>query len=196
MMRNHAETVIVGAGIVGCSTAYHLTKMGVRDVVVIDQGPLYRTGGSTSHAPGIVFGTNPSHTMTRMAQYTIRLLDGLEFEREQCWYPVGSIEVATTPERQQEIWRRYGYSRAFGAEASMLSPKEVQEKVPIIDQQAITGGFFRPGDGVCIAWKCAGALALQAIETGGAEFHGRVSSLKILSLGSPLFSTIQDETLI
>ncbi len=172
MMRDQAQLVIIGAGIVGCSAAYHLTKLGWKDIVVVDQGPLYETGGSTSHAPGIVFGTNPSKTMTHMAEYTVRLLDGQLFRCEQCWYPVGCIEVSTTEARQQEIWRRYGYSRAFGAEAYMLSPQEIHAKVPIIDPRVIKGGFFRPKDGVVKPWKAAGALALQAEATGGAQFYG------------------------
>ena len=82
--------------LVGCSAAYHLTKFGWKDIVVIDQGPLYETGGSTSHAPGITFGTNPSRLMQKMVQYTTALLSEQSFEGEQVWYPVGTLEVATT----------------------------------------------------------------------------------------------------
>ncbi|HLF90587.1 MAG TPA: FAD-binding oxidoreductase, partial [Anaerolineales bacterium] len=89
-MQKKAKLVIIGAGIVGCSAAYHLTQLGWKDIVVIDQGPLFETGGSTSHAPGIIFGTNPSHSMSRFARYTTELLYGLTYEGEQCWYPVGS----------------------------------------------------------------------------------------------------------
>ncbi len=174
-MSDSARLVIIGAGIVGCSAAYHLSRLGWREILVLDQGPLYETGGSTSHAPGILFGTNPSPTMARMAEYSARLFDGFEFEGEPCWYPVGSIEVATTPERQQEIRRRCNYSRGFGAEAEMLSPEQVAEMVPIIDPGAITGGFHRPGDGVARAWQCAGALAREATASGGAEFRGGTS---------------------
>ena len=70
---DRARAVIVGAGIAGCSVAYHLTKLGWRDVVVVDQGPLYETGGSTSHAPGLVFQLNASKTMTNFASYTVDL---------------------------------------------------------------------------------------------------------------------------
>ena len=70
-MRDRAQTVIVGAGIVGASAAYHLAELGATDVLVIDQGPLFETGGSTSHAPGLVFQTNGSRTMCRIAQDTV-----------------------------------------------------------------------------------------------------------------------------
>src|SRR5207248_7030531 len=71
IMRNSPRVVIIGAGIVGCSVADHLTQIGWRDVTVVDQGRLFRTGGSTSHAPGLVFQTNPSQTMTRFAMESV-----------------------------------------------------------------------------------------------------------------------------
>ncbi len=77
-----ARAVIIGAGIVGCSVAYHLTKLGWRDVIVVEQGPLFETGGSTSHAPGLVFQLNPSKTMTGFARYTVDLWRQLELEGE------------------------------------------------------------------------------------------------------------------
>ena len=75
-VQKRARAVIIGAGIVGCSVAYHLTKLGWRDIVVVEQGPLFETGGSTSHAPGLVFQINPSKTMTAFAKYTVQLWAG------------------------------------------------------------------------------------------------------------------------
>jgi len=103
-MRDRAQTVIVGAGIVGASAAYHLAELGSTDVLVIDQGPLFETGGSTSHAPGLVFQTNGSRTMCRIAQDTVRLYDTLAVDGEPGWYGVGGIEIATTYDRSQLIW--------------------------------------------------------------------------------------------
>ncbi|MCB0000050.1 MAG: FAD-binding oxidoreductase, partial [Anaerolineales bacterium] len=123
-----ARLVIVGAGIVGCSAAYHLTQLGWKDIVVVDQGPLYETGGSTSHAPGSVFGTNPSKMMQRMAKYTTDLLLGRTFHGEQIWYPVGSIEVAGNKDRLQELWRRHGHATSWDVESHILSPQEVKER--------------------------------------------------------------------
>ena len=77
----HARVVVVGAGIVGCSVAYHLTKLGWRDLVVVEQGPLFETGGSTSHAPGLVFQINPSKTMAEFARYTVDLWNGMQLGR-------------------------------------------------------------------------------------------------------------------
>ncbi len=138
-MRDQAKLVIIGAGIVGCSAAYELTKLGWRDIVVIDQGPLYETGGSTSHAPGITFGTNPSRMMQKMAYYTTQLYSDLAFADEQVWYPVGSIEVATTEARMKELWRKHGHSAAYDVESHIISPQEVQNFVPMIDPTILHG---------------------------------------------------------
>ena len=119
-MRDRAQTVIVGAGIVGASAAYHLAELGSTDVLVIDQGPLFETGGSTSHAPGLVFQTNGSRTMCRIAQDTVRLYDSLELDGEPGWYGVGGIEIATTPERMAELRRRQGFARSYGIEDTQL----------------------------------------------------------------------------
>src|SRR5262249_18453739 len=102
-VRDRAETVIVGAGIVGTSAAYHLAELGVTDVLVLDQGRLFETGGSTSHAPGLVFQTNGSRTMCRLARYSVELYRSLEVDGEPAWYGVGGVEVATTPERLEEL---------------------------------------------------------------------------------------------
>ena len=70
-MEAEARVVIIGAGVVGCAVTEHLTELGWRDLLVIDQGPLFQTGGSTSHAPGLVFQTNPSKTMSGFESYTV-----------------------------------------------------------------------------------------------------------------------------
>jgi glycine cleavage system T protein len=178
-MRNQAKLVIIGAGIVGCSAAYELTKLGWKDIVVIDQGPLYETGGSTSHAPGITFGTNPSRMMQKMAYYTTRLYSELAFENEPVWYPVGTIEVATSDARMKELWRKHGHNVAYEVESHIISPQEVQDRVPMIDPGVLKGGLFRPSDGNVKAWQAAGALALKAIATGGAEFYGQTQATDI-----------------
>src|SRR5688500_11187248 len=116
-----AAIVIIGAGIVGCSAAYHLTRLGVRDVVVLDQGPLFATGGSTSHAPGLVFQTNASKTMCELARESVRLYNSLELHaegsRQPCFLPVGSMEVALTPERWADLHRKLGFANSWGLAA-------------------------------------------------------------------------------
>ena len=174
-MRDRAQTVIVGAGIVGVSAAYHLAQMGVSDVLVIDQGPLFETGGSTSHAPGIIFQTNGSRTMCRIAQDTVALYDSLDLDGERVWYGVGSLEVATTPERMQELKRRQGFARSWGIEGTeLLSPSEAAERSPLLDGSTILGAYWVPSDGAGKGVKIATALARTA-EAAGVAFEGGVT---------------------
>ena len=123
-MNTRASIVIVGAGIVGCATAHFLSQLGWRDIVVVDQGPLFQAGGSTSHAPGIVFQTNGAKTMTAFAQETVALYASLEEQGQPCWYGVGSLEVATTEARWADLHRKLGWARSWGVEASLLTPAE------------------------------------------------------------------------
>jgi glycine cleavage system aminomethyltransferase T/glycine/D-amino acid oxidase-like deaminating enzyme len=175
-VRDRAQTVIVGAGIVGTSAAYHLSELGVTDVLVIDQGPLFETGGSSSHAPGLVFQTNGSRTMCRLAQYTVELYRELEeIDGQPAWYGVGGIEVATTPERMQELKRRQGFARSYGlGGTALLTPEETAEAIPLLDPRAILGSYLVPTDGVANTVRAATALALRA-GSKGIEFEGGVT---------------------
>ncbi|CAN5581105.1 FAD-dependent oxidoreductase [soil metagenome] len=161
-----ARIVVIGAGIVGCAVAHHLTRLGCRNVTVVEQGPLPAAGGSSSHAPGLVFQTNPSKTMTALAAYTTRLLSGLEAEGRPCFYPVGSIEVAATPERWEDLERKLGLAASWGVSARLLSPAEVVDKVPLVDRNRIRGGLFVPGDGIAKAVRACAAMAAHACERG------------------------------
>lgn len=173
-LRDRADLVIVGAGIVGASAAYHLAHLGLTDVLVIDQGPLFETGGSTSHAPGLVFQTNGSRTMCRLAQYSVELYRSLDLDGEPSFHPVGGVEVATTPERMQELKRRLGFARSYGIEgATLLSPQETVERIPILDPGAILGAYFVPTDGIAKAIRIVAALA-RAAEAKGVAFEGGV----------------------
>jgi glycine cleavage system aminomethyltransferase T/glycine/D-amino acid oxidase-like deaminating enzyme len=174
-VRDRAELVIIGAGIVGASAAYRLAELGVTDVLVIDQGPLFETGGSTSHAPGLVFQTNGSRTMCRIAQDTVRLYEGLELDGEPCWYGVGSIEIATTPERMEELKRRQGFARSYGLEGTeQLTPEHVAVRIPLVDPRAILGGYYVPSDGIARAVRIVTALA-RAAEARGVALEGGVT---------------------
>lgn len=174
-MRERAQTVIVGAGVVGVSAAYHLAQMGITDVLVLDQGPLFATGGSTSHAPGIIFQTNGSRTMCRIAQDTVAIYDSIRPGGERLWYGVGGLEVATTPERMQELKRRQGYAHAFGIEGTeLLSPAEAAEKSPLLDPATILGAYWVPSDGVAKAVDIVSELGRRAAEAG-ATFEGGVA---------------------
>jgi glycine cleavage system T protein len=169
-----AQTVIVGAGIVGASAAFHLADLGVTDVLVIDQGPLFATGGSTSHAPGLVFQTNGSRTMCRIAQDSVALYDSLDVDGEPVWYGVGGLELATTPERIAELKRRQGFARSWGIDATeLLSPAECAKRSPLLDPSTVLGGYWIPTDGAGKGVKIVEALARRAQEAG-IRFEGGV----------------------
>jgi glycine cleavage system aminomethyltransferase T/glycine/D-amino acid oxidase-like deaminating enzyme len=174
-MRDRADLVVIGAGIVGASAVYHLAELGITDVLVLDQGPLFETGGSTSHAPGLVFQTNGSRTMCRLAEYSVELYRGLEAEGEPAWYEVGGIEVATTTERMQELKRRRGYARAYGIDGTdLLTPEETAERIPILDPGHILGSYLVPSDGIAKGVRVAAALADKA-KAKGVDFEGGVT---------------------
>ncbi|WP_432834839.1 GcvT family protein [Dactylosporangium sp. CA-092794] len=160
------RVVIIGAGIVGCALADELTGRGWTDVTVFDRGPLFRTGGSTSHAPGLVFQVNPSKTMAGFARYTVE-----KYLRLGCFDQVGSIEVATSPERLAELHRRHGFATAWGIGASILTPRECRERFPLLDPDVVLGGLHVPTDGLARAVDAAQAQAQAAIARG-AVFHG------------------------
>ncbi len=167
-----ASIVIIGAGIVGCATAYHLTRLGWRDVVVLEQGPLPKAGGSTSHAPGLVFQTNAAKTLTSFARETVSLYDSLTVDGEPCWHGVGSIEVATTPARWQELQRKHGWAQSWGIESSLVPPAAVRALIPLIDPAMILGGFHVPSDGAADAVRASAALT-RAATAAGATFYPR-----------------------
>ena len=170
-MESSAGVVIVGAGIVGCSVAEHLSRLGWRDVVVLDQGPLFETGGSTSHAPGLMFQTNPSKTMTDLAKYSVGRYTELELDGEPCGYQVGGIEVAETRERWEDLKRKHGLAASWGLESELISPEECAERVPLLERDRIKGGFYVPTDGIAKAVRACEAMARLAGERG-ARFYG------------------------
>jgi glycine cleavage system aminomethyltransferase T/glycine/D-amino acid oxidase-like deaminating enzyme len=180
-MRNRADVVVIGAGIVGASAAFHLAELGVTDVLVLDQGPLFETGGSTSHAPGLAFQTNGSRTMCRIAQDSVALYASLDLDGEPCWYGVGGIEVATTPERMQELKRRQGFARSYGLEGTeLLTPEQTADRIPLLDPSTILGAYLVPSDGIAKGVRIAAAFAARASERG-VVFEGgvRVSGFDI-----------------
>lgn len=175
MIRDRAETVVVGAGIVGTSAAHHLAELGATDVLVVDQGPLFETGGSTSHAPGLAFQTNGSRMMCRIAQDAVELYATLDVDGEPAWYGVGGVEVATTPDRMRELKRRLGFARSWSLDgAELLTPAETARMIPLLDPTAILGAYHVPSDGIAKGVRIATALARRA-EAKGVVFEGGVA---------------------
>jgi glycine cleavage system aminomethyltransferase T/glycine/D-amino acid oxidase-like deaminating enzyme len=192
-MRKQANVVIIGAGIVGASTAYHLTKLGWKDIVVVDKGPLFETGGSTSHAPGLVFQTNGSKMMCEFAQYTVELFNSLHSEEHPTFYMVGGIEVAYSKERMADLHRRHGWAQSYGLEAGIVSPKEVQEHIPILDPTVIEGGYYVPSDGDAKAVNAVEAMAEFTKQEGSTEYYGETTVTGFETDGRQVTAVVTDK---
>lgn len=173
------EIVVIGAGIVGTSLADELTMRGATNVTVLDRGPLFATGGSTSHAPGLVFQTNPSKTMTAFARYTVEKFCALTHPDGWAFNQVGGLEVATTPERWADLHRKAGWAQAWGIEGRLLSADECAALHPLVDRDRILGGFHTPTDGLAKAVRAAEAQARRAIARG-ADFRPHTEVLGIV----------------
>ncbi|MEO5766105.1 MAG: FAD-dependent oxidoreductase, partial [Casimicrobiaceae bacterium] len=128
----HARVVIVGGGIAGASTAYHLAQLGISDVVLLEQGKL--TCGTTWHAAGLVGQTRATRNATRMSRYGIELYSTLESETGLAtgWKQCGSLNVARTPERLKLIKRQMARAKSFGVEFDYVSPAEAGRIAPIL----------------------------------------------------------------
>ncbi len=163
-----ATTVVVGAGIVGCNVAYQLTEHGREDVVVVDQGPMPTTGGSSTHAPGIMFQTAEPKVLTKFASYSRELYSDLEDDDgNQAYNEVGGIEVARTDERMEFLQRRVEHATAWGLpDPQLLDPEEVEELLPLVDGDRILGGYYSPTDGQVSGVVACAALAREAMDNG------------------------------
>src|SRR5579863_9581787 len=156
------SVVIIGAGIVGNSLAYHLTQLGEHDITLIDKGPLPNPGGSTGHASNFIFPVDHSKEMTQLTLESMRQYKDLDVFIES-----GGIEVARGEERMQELQRRVSSAISWGIEpVSIISPPEVKELVPYIDESLIVGGFYTPGAGVVDSLRAATLMRERAQEAG------------------------------
>ena len=158
-----AQVVVIGAGIVGNSLAFHLANQGWKDIVLIEKGTLPNPGGSTGHASNFIFLTDHSKEMTAFTTDSVRQYKELGVLTE-----TGGIEVARTPERMQELTRRMASSLSWGIEGTrLLTPAEVKAMVPFIDESVILGGFYTPGVAVVDSLQ-AGTLMRKAAQEMGA----------------------------
>ncbi len=157
-----ARVVIIGGGVIGCSVAYHLAKIGWKDIVLLERKQL--TSGTTWHAAGLIAQLRSSKNMTKLAKYSQELYGTLEAETEVAtgFRRCGSITVALTEARKEEILRQAAMARAFGVEVEEISPKEVQERYEHINIDGVTAGVYLPKDGQGDPANIALALAKGA----------------------------------
>ena len=163
---SHAAIVVIGGGIIGCSTAYHLARLGRRDVVLIERSKL--TSGSTWHAAGLVGQLRTSANITQLLKYSVELYSTIEQETGQAtgWKMNGGLRLACNAERLVEIRRQATTAHSFGLDMHLLSPSEARDLWPIMDVSDVVGAAFLPTDGQVNPADLALALAK------GARLHG------------------------
>ncbi|GII89924.1 GcvT family protein [Sinosporangium siamense] len=171
-MTGRPRVVIIGAGIVGCAIADELGMRGWTDLTVVDQGPLFTTGGSTSHTPGLVFQTHVSKTMTEFAAYTVRKYGELHLDGRPGYHRVGGLEVATTAPRMLDLHRRRGWAASYGVDGEIVDPGRCAELWPLLDPDMVHGGYHVPGDGQADPLVCAEAQAARAAAKGARFLPG------------------------
>ena len=163
---SHTRVVVIGGGIVGCSVAYHLAKRGCKDVLLLERRQL--TCGTTWHAAGLVGQLRATRNLTRLAQYTTQLYEGLERETGQAtgFRQVGSIAVAASAARFEELKRGASMARSFGLEVQILSPGAARERWPLLSTDGLVGAVFLPKDGRTNPVDTTQALARGARSAG------------------------------
>jgi 4-methylaminobutanoate oxidase (formaldehyde-forming) len=163
---NKANVVIIGGGVIGCSIAYYLAKLGFSDVVLLERQQL--TSGTTWHAAGLVGQLRTSINMTKLAKYTSELYRGLEAETGQAtgYRQCGSISVATNEERFEELRRSASMAKVFDLEVNIISVDEIVERYPLIYSDDLLGGIHIPSDGYANAVDITQALAKGARSNG------------------------------
>jgi heterotetrameric sarcosine oxidase gamma subunit len=162
----HAQAVIIGGGVGGTSIAYHLAELGWTDIVLVDRAEL--TSGSTFHSAGLVGQLRSTVTLTRMMMYGAELYRRLAVETgtDPSWHEVGSLRLASTPERFEELRRQAGWAKTFGLPLELITAAEAQALFPLMTTDGVLGAVYLPTDG----WLDPSGLALAL--AAGARARG------------------------
>lgn len=175
---SQAQVVIIGGGVIGCSVAYHLAKLGMDDVVLLERKVL--TSGTTWHAAGLVGQLRASQNMTKLAQYTTELFHvlGEETGQDTGFKQTGSISIAANQERFEELLRGASMAKVFGLEVEVVSIKEVADMWPMIRVDDLVGAVYLPGDGQTNPIDTTRAFAKGAEMNGASIFENvRVTAI-------------------
>ena len=174
----HARAVIIGGGVGGTSIAYHLAELGWRDIVLVDRAEL--TSGSTFHSAGLVGQLRSSVTLTRMMMYGADLYRRLAAETgvDPSWHEVGSLRLASSPERLEELRRQAGWAKTFGLPLELIGPEDAKALFPLMSTDGVLGAIHLPTDGWLDPSGLAGALAAGARKRGATiRPHTRVVAI-------------------
>jgi 4-methylaminobutanoate oxidase (formaldehyde-forming) len=174
LLPERARIVVIGGGVGGTSVAYHLAELGEKDVILLDRSDL--TSGSTFHSAGLVGQLRADPTLTKMNMHSVDLYRKLEAtDTPPSWKECGSIKLASTPERMEEIRRQIGWAKTFNLDLKEISPREAQELFPLMDLEGVIGACYMASDGQVDPSQLAQALAAGARRGGVKIFtHTRV----------------------
>ena len=188
---NRAKIVIIGGGVGGTSVAYHLAELGERDVVLLDRSDL--TSGSTFHSAGLVGQLRADPTLTKMNMHSVDLYRRLEkSDTPPGWKECGSIKIASTKERMQEIRRQIGWAKNFGLDLHEISLSELKEKFPLLNMDGIVGACIMKSDGQVDPSQLALALASGARKLG-VQIHTHTRVLSIATKDNRVSKVVTDK---
>jgi 4-methylaminobutanoate oxidase (formaldehyde-forming) len=190
---SHASIVVIGGGVMGCSTLYHLAELGITDAILVERNQL--TSGTTWHSAAQVRALRSSRNLTDLIKYSIELYAELEAETGQAtgWINKGSLSIATSPDRLTHIKRQETLAHAFGVRAQSIAPGEAKERWPLMNAEDVIGAVWSPDDGrvnpsdLCAALvkgaRARGArifeqTAVTAVRTAGGSESGRVVGIE------------------
>jgi glycine cleavage system aminomethyltransferase T/glycine/D-amino acid oxidase-like deaminating enzyme len=170
-----ARAVVIGAGIVGNSLVHHLARLGWGDLVLIDKGPLPNPGGSTGHASNFIYSVDHSREMTSLTLDSVR-----QYKELDVFIESGGLEVARSEDRMEELRRRMSSAKSWGVEpVSLVTPREIKELVPFIDETILLGGFYTPGVGVVDSLRAGTLMREQAQQQGALTVSANTEVLGI-----------------
>ena len=176
---DRAKIVIIGGGVGGTSVAYHLAELGEKDVLLLDRSDL--TSGSTFHSAGLVGQLRADPTLTKMNMHSVNLYRKLQqTDTPPSWRECGSIKLASSQERMEEIRRQIGWARTFGLDLHEITPQEAKDKFPLISLDGVVGACYMPSDGQVDPSQLAMAMATGA-RNGGVKIFSNTRVLDIES---------------
>ncbi len=188
---SRARIVIIGGGVGGTSVAYHLAQLGERDVVLLERSDL--TSGSTFHSAGLVGQLRADPTLTKMNMHSVELYRELEkSDTPPSWKECGSIKLASSAERMEEIRRQIGWARTFNLDLHEISPAQAKELFPLIDITGVVGACYMASDGQVDPSSLAHALASGA-RKGGVKILTNTRVLRIATEGGRVKKVITDK---
>src|SRR5688572_27736949 len=179
-MVEHARAVIIGGGVGGTSTAYHLAELGWSDIVLLDRADL--TSGSTFHSAGLVGQLRSSVTLTKMMMYGADLYRRLRDETgvDPSWHEVGSLRLASSKPRLEELQRQVGWARTFGLPLELVSAAEARDRFPLMSTDGVLGAVWLPTDG----WLDPSGLALALAAVARARGVRIQTQTRVLGIGT------------